>query len=434
MPKNFFQDMVAVKKQKKETLIQKDIQIKPKKRVVAEIEKEEEVVVTRIRVREPKESNSYGLWILAIVCIVFLFFTFSSFFARAHVSINPKIISTTLSETIIAKKDLSVNETGLSYQLMILEAEDKKNIQGGGEEAVEEKAKGKVILYNAYSSSPQSLDINTRLESSKGKIYKTDSKVSIPGMSDLGIPGSVEVDVTALESGEAYNDELTDFVVSAFKNTSKASKFYGRSTSVISGGFKGLKKIVNLEDQDLARKELEANLQTTLLQKAREQLPEGYILFKDATFFKFASNLEEASTEVGTVPFSVKGTLYGFLFKETNLINEIMNIKFPAEKDRNIYIQNLEDLSFSLSDKELSFVDAKSITFKLVGPVSVVSLVEKNKILSDLKGKKKKDFNNILSAYKNIDSADLVIKPIWESDIPDKVDAIKVEINYPKEL
>jgi len=431
MPKNFFQDMVAVKKQKKETLIQKDTQNKPKQRIVAEIAKEE-VVVRPIEVRKPKEATNYGLWIVAIICIIFLFFTFSSFFARAYVSINPKIVKTTLNDTILAERDLSVNETGLSYQLMILEAEDSKNIEGGGEEPFEEKAKGTVILYNAYSSSPQSLDVNTRLESANGKIYKTDAKVIIPGLSDVGIPGSVEVGVIALESGESYNDNLNDFVIFSFKNTSKASKFYGRSTSPITGGFKGLKKIVNLEDQDLAKKELEASLQDTLLQKAREQIPPGYILFKDATFFKFSSNLEDNSTEVGKVPFSVQGTLYGFLFKEIDLINEIMNLKFPTEKDRNIYIQNLKDLSFTLSEKDISFIDAKTITFKLVGPVEIISLVEENDILSDLAGKEKKDFKNILSTYSNVDSADLTIQPIWESDIPKKTKSIKVKINYPE--
>lgn len=431
MPKNFFQDMVEVKKQKKENSIQKEIQIKPKPKTKAVVEKEE-IPVTRIEFRKPKENNSYGLWIVAIGCLVFLFFTLSSFFAKAYVSVNPRIVNTTLDETILANRDLSINEKGLSYQLIILEAEDKKNIEGGEEEPFETKAKGSVILYNAFSSTPQNLDINTRLESANGKIYKTDSKVSIPGLSEAGIPGSVEVNITALESGEAYNDGPNDFIVSGFKNTSKANKFYGRSSGPIVGGFKGLKKIVNIEQQSAVSLELEGNLKNVLLQKAREQIPEGYVLFQDAAFFKFSSSLADNTTEIGKVPLVVKGILYGFLFKETDLVNEIMNIKFPEEKDRNIYIKNLKDLKFILVDKDISFVDVKNIAFKLEGSVDIVSLIKADSLVQDLINTNKKDFKNILSSYKNIDSADLVIKPAWESDIPSKINSIKVEINYPK--
>ena len=455
MKKNLFQDMVKVKKEQREILIKKDTSAlkretvaKPKPKKVEE--RVEEKITPKIRektrekVREDlsyyhktpvlEDSSNrthYGLWLVAAVSIVFLFFAFSAFFAKAHITINPKINDIVLSDTILANKDLSVADEGLSYQLIVLEAQNSKNIQGGEEKEVKEKAKGVAVLYNAFGPEVQFLDINTRLEGSNGKIYRTDTKVSIPPLSDIGIPGSVEVGITALEDGEAYNSGPLDFTVLGYKNTSKYKKIYGRSQGDIVGGFKGLKKLVNEEEKAQASKELETSLEVTLLQKAIDQIPPGYILFKDATFFKFESELGE-SRGVSEVPVILKGTLYGFLLEEKDLTKEIMKIKFPSEKSEDIYIKNIKDLSFVLTDRDVSFEEATSISFKLNGPVKIVSYINDQAIIKDLLGESKKDFKNILSKYKNIESADLVVKPIWESSIPKEKEDIIVKINYPE--
>ena len=55
-----------------------------------------------------------------------------------------------------------------------------------------------------------------------------------------------------------------------------------------------------------------------------------------------------------------------------------------------------------------------------------------DKLVADLLGKSKKDYNQILLKYPNIDSADLVISPFWKMSLPDKTRDIKVIVNYPK--
>ena len=74
----------------------------------------------------------------------------------------------------------------------------------------------------------------------------------------------------------------------------------------------------------------------------------------------------------------------------------------------------------------------KDISFNLLGTVKVVWKVDGNKITEDLLGRNKKGFNQILRQYSNIDSADMVIKPVWRNSFPDKINKIKVNINYPK--
>ena len=52
--------------------------------------------------------------------------------------------------------------------------------------------------------------------------------------------------------------------------------------------------------------------------------------------------------------------------------------------------------------------------------------------MGDLLGKKKADFNDAMSQYSNIDSADLSISPIWALSFPDKSKDINIIVNYPK--
>ena len=99
-----------------------------------------------------------------------------------------------------------------------------------------------------------------------------------------------------------------------------------------------------------------------------------------------------------------------------------------------VYIHNIKDLIFSLSpgDEGALFADIKNINFNLSGPAKIVWRFDAEKLSMDLSGKSKRDFNQILSQYPHIDSAELTLSPFWRRSIPDKVGDIKIVANYPK--
>ncbi len=57
--------------------------------------------------------------------------------------------------------------------------------------------------------------------------------------------------------------------------------------------------------------------------------------------------------------------------------------------------------------------------------------LNEDKLITDLLGKSKKDFNQILLQYPNVVSANLSLSPIWNRSIPEKAKDIKVIVNYP---
>ena len=292
-----------------------------------------------------KGGSRYGLWFVALLSIIFLIFSVSFLFTKATITITPKTEELVLNQNLSAVKDM--NATGLSFDLVALSGEEEKTIEAGQEEDVETKAKGTIVIYNNFSSNPQSLDVETRLLGSNDKIYKTDAKIVIPGKAKDGTPGSIEVGIHAGEVGEEYNSGPLDLKVFGFKGTPKYEKFYARSKGEITSGFKGRIRTVNPEAKNVAFNELKDTLEIKLLEKVTNQIPEGFVLFKDAVFLTVDEEVIDNSVSTSSVPVKVKGTLYGFLFDEKKLSAQIAAVATSDYDGSPISIPNMKDFIFS---------------------------------------------------------------------------------------
>jgi hypothetical protein len=306
-------------------------------------------------------------------------------------------------------------------------------VQATEEKEVKEVATGSVVIYNSFSSVPQNLNIDTRLEGSNGKIYKTLTKATVPGMTKGKVPGSVEVKIYAAQPGEEYNSDPLDFKIYGFRGTPKYEKFYGRSKGSLSGGFIGKAPVVSEENKALAISKIKNNLQARLLKNAINQTPNGFILFKNAIFLDTNdSNITSSYGVDKSMVFKIKGTLYGILFNEQKITKQIAEKNIEKYDGSNVFISNIKDLTFNTSNKEnISFADLKGVDFNLSGSVKIIWKIDTDKLVTDLLGKSKKAFNEMLSQYESIDSATLKITPFWRNTIPDKIKNIKISANYP---
>ncbi len=445
MPKNLFQDMVKVKNSSPKTLQKEmvrpttvrqsprmeEVKKYPSVKKIPRQEFSQREIPEYREFKENKNTKSrHGLWLVAFISIIFFIFALSFLFARATVTVNPKVNDFALDKNWSAIKD--INSNGLSFDLVIISGEEVKKVSGGEEKEVSLNSKGKVFIYNTFSALPQKLANNTKLEGSNGKFYKTSSEVTVPGMNIDGTAGKIEVGILGMEAGQEYNSEPLDFTLSGFKGTPKYSKFYGRSNGAITGGFKGKTLVIAEEEQQKVFNELKVALKDKLLQKAIDQIPNGFILFKDAAFLNIDEEGVEFTSEDGNTPVKVKGTLYGFLFSEKELTTKIAKDSIANYDDSEVYIPNIKDLVFTMIDKDISFSDVQNINFNLSGNAKVVWKFDDASFAGSLLGKSKNDFNQILSEYPHVDSAELELSPFWVRSIPSKLKDIKVIVNYPK--
>jgi hypothetical protein len=420
MAKNLLQDMVRVKNPIKERVINRNVENSKKREEIFE------------GTRQNNKKSKYRIYFIALVSVVFLLFALSFLFSGAKVTIIPKIKEIPLNDNLSAVKDSNI--AGLSFDLVVISGEEQKIMQGGEIKNVSITAKGTILIYNNYSSSSQLLAKDTRLEGSNGKIYKTSKKITIPGITKDGKIDSVEVDIYGAEAGAEYNSIPLDFKILGFKGTSKYSKIYARSVGDITGGLEGKSPVISSLDKTTAVSELKATLEAKLLKKVVDQIPNGFILFKDAVL----TNIDEKDVSFvfdkdNNISVNIKGTLYGFLLNEKKLTKKIAQDIIEKYDDSEVYIPNIKDLTFSLLDKEnISFADVKEIKFTLLGTPKIIWKVDEEKLVTAILNKKKKDFNQILAQYPNIDSAELVVRPFWKSSFPDKSKNIEIIVNYPE--
>jgi len=428
MPKSIFQDMVKINNTRRlpKQLVEKRVDKKSTTDRPEQIERVREFPPREMR-EVGTSKNRHALWTVAFVAIIFFLFSISYFFARASVVVDPKIKDFHLDLNLSA--DLDGDAESLSFNLVTISGEVSQAVSATEEKEVAESARGTIILYNNFSSLPQKLDINTRLEGSNGKMYKTEKALIIPGMKG-STPGSIEVVVYGADAGEAYNSGPLDFKVFGFKGTPKYEKFYGRSKGDLKGGFKGLSQVVSMTEKTKFVAELKNSLRDKLLQKATDQIPTGFVLLKDAISLDVE---DDADIEVLLMAKSIvlKGTLHGVLFEEEKLNKKIAEKVIDKYDGSDVYISNIKDLLFKISDTGTPLKEAKKIDFNLSGKATMVWKLDSEKLRADLLGKAKKDFSQILLQYPNIVSANLSLSPVWNRILPEKPKDIKIIVNYP---
>jgi len=420
MTKNSFQDIVPSQKR---TI--RDIQSSHTKRKKSEEDFEYDTGYDS-DVRKPKSSR-IALWFVAIIVIVVLVLAFSLLFSGAKLTITPKQNKTLVDARFVAALDAGAGE--LAYEIMTIEKTDSKKITATGKEEIEEKASGKIVIFNDFNTSSQRLIKNTRFETPEGLIYRIDRSIVVPGQKTENgekVPGSIEVTVYADEAGDNFNIGLTDFTVPGFKGSPRFDKFYARSKTPMTGGFIGEKLTADPADVETAKNELHTELKEQLLNEAFSQKPDEFYLFEDAVFVEFESQPSvEADDEVEVIE---KAILYGVLFNKEKFASHIAENTLAAFDEGSVSIADISTLTINTFDKE----DARpwedgEFAFGVSGNAHIVWTFDEEQLKEDLSGRAKAALPTVLSGYPSIEQAEVVLRPFWKRSFPDKVGKIKIE-------
>lgn len=376
-----------------------------------------------------RSSSRFALWFVAIIVVIILILAFSLLFSGAKISITPKQSKTLVDARFDAAINADVGE--IPYEIMTIEKSDSKKIPATGREEIEEKASGKIVVFNDFNSSSQRLIKNTRFETPEGLIYRINKSVVVPGQKTEDgetVPGSIEVTVYADETGDKYNIGLTDFTIPGFEGSPRFDSFYARSKTTMTGGFVGEKLTANPEDIEKAREEIHTELQKQLMNEAFSQKPDEFYLFEDTVFVEFES---ESNVESGDkVEVREKATFYGVLFNKEKFASHIAENTIAAFDDESVEISDIATLTIRISDKDNSRPwEDEEFEFTVDGNAYIVWTFDEEQLKEDLSGRAKAALPTILSGYPSIEQAEVVLRPFWKRSFPDKVEKIKIEKN-----
>lgn len=384
-----------------------------------------------------KKFSTLGIWAVALIVLVGLGYSISFLFVSATVTVIPKEINVAMN--LDGAASLEPVDDGLGFTIATLSREGAKKIRAVGEESVERKASGKIIIYNNNGKNAQKLVANTRFETPSGLIFRIKEAVLVPGQrteNGIAVPGSATATVYADQSGEKYNIGLSDFTIPGFRDDLRYSKIIAKSDPKfpIKGGLIGTIKKISPADAATAKLSIETQLKNELREDLKSQIPDSHILFNNAFTFGFVELPQDSTTGsvvgTGTTSMDVivreKGSIYGILFEKVALS------KYLAERSteigpKDVFIANLDSLNFTLGNMD-SFTPSTTdkITFSLSGDARFVWKVEKDRISDGLAGQKRRDVRNILASFESVHKASVTIRPFWIFTLPDKTDKIKV--------
>lgn len=378
-----------------------------------------------------KRGSGKKIWLFAGLAILVLIFALVSFWGDSTLTYIPRSSAVTFDNDIYTIE--RVGEGLLLFSVVKLSAEKALEVPATGEEMVERKASGTIIVYNNASTEPQRLIENTRFETSDGLVYRIPSAIVIPGrrtVSGETVPGSIETVVYADEAGSKYNIGLVDFSVPGLAGTPRFSTIYARSKTEMTGGFAGMERSVSESDKTSAKSQIEATLRNELRAMVTSQVPADFFMPESLSFISFRELPQTPVSGKNSVMFNMSGELYGIMFKRTDLSGQLAKSKVSVAPSETVDIVSLDSLTFRLLDatpEDLPNLD--TVKFSVSGQGSIVWRTDEVALKADLAGRSKREVPVVLDNYPTIVSASATIKPFWRRSFPEDGSKILLKKN-----
>lgn len=371
------------------------------------------------------------------VVILIAFFALSSIYSSVTIKVTTSHKSLVVDELAFLTKD--GKDGGIKYDVMKLSDVESVSVPLIGTKTVQRAATGQVVIYNSYSSTPQKLVVGTRLETKDGKIFKIDKAVTIPGLTITAgkvVPGSIAVTVKASQIGPGYNIPPSEFTIPGLKGSTKYSKITARSSKSMTGGYSGEIKTASAASIQTARLKLEESLRQKLTKNALLQVPDGMLLYPDATVLNFTNNVIDGTSlsgsGTGQPNLQVTGTLSAILIDATALREFILSKELPDSGDVDIVVVRDQDkLSVKIVNKDKVVLDGSaSVLVKLSGTINAIWTFDEVGLKNKLSGIKKSNYQTVFGAYPFIEKAEATVSPSWALYFPGDVSRIKIDKGF----
>ncbi len=375
----------------------------------------------RIRFFKNKKVLAFFVGCLFILA-VFLYFSLP----RAEIEIWPETDNFYLEEslfldqskTYILNKEKSLIDTFKSSAQVLRE----------------EKAEGQITVYNEYSTSPQVLIETTRFVSSDGKVFRTPTRVTVPGGTEQGgkiVPGEITITVVAEEPGPEYNIGPTTFSIPGFAGTPMYTKFYAKSSEPMTGGF--IKEAAKVAESDL--RQAEESLTKRVEQGCQELIKEELMVQE-----KYYYNLEgikvdilekfssiEPGEEVEEFTFQIKAECRALVFEKEYLKGHVRELILGQISEGDNFVE--ESLSIGYSYEEFD-MDSGEIDISLTISTKTYSEIDLEKLRNALIGKTLVETELILANQPEIEKANILFWPFWVKKSPQNPNKIDLSLRF----
>jgi hypothetical protein len=352
----------------------------------------------------------------------------------AHVALSPIGKSLDTSVTVSASDTYSsvdVTFMKIPGQLLEVTKTASNTVNATGSRDVASKARGKITVTNAYSSSPQTLIATTRFSSDGGLVFRTLQSITVPGTKVVAgktVPGTITVDVVADKPGTTYNIPAGTFKIMAFVekgDTEKAKQFYGVSDAPMSGGASGPSTVVTQANYDAAQAAALADVKNQIKDALTAQGPELMVIDGDNPVMKDPQSTARPDDAADAVTATATGTLKTIAFRRADLLEVIR--KTILSKERLVVMPDKLDLTYS----DVKFnADMGALTFTVNIKGTGYAPLDLDAIKADIGGKNADDIRTYFRSKEGVLSATVTMSPFWVTSVPQNPAKITIDLNY----
>jgi hypothetical protein len=366
--------------------------------------------------------------LLGVILFVAGIVLYTYVFDSATITLTPKYKDIQdVGKTFVFSKE-GVDASGIPFVVETTSLSKTKTLPLSESRKVESKATGKAIIYNNYDGNTQKLIKNTRFESSKGKIYRINQSIEVPGKKG-DTPGSVEVTLYADSAGAEYNIDSTTFSIPGFKGTSRESAFYAKTKSAISGGSSGTMSLPSISDLNSAKDSLALELKQSIQDDLHKIKKDGYIPLYSSAEIAYSDNEEDIRKGV-TDSYKVTATAYVMLTDASKLA-EALAKTFGDYDGGAVRLLSSDGLSFTRKQTD-AINGANTISLLVDGKARVVWVTDSDAVKSLVQGKERDMFKGLMKTVSSVDSAEISFSPMWLTHFPDTRSKLTVTESLPK--
>ena len=385
----------------------------------------EEIKTRKISLRRFKIT---GIIAVAVILVGGAVWAAGAIFGKAGITISFKKVPWQYQDTFLGDKIFAkIDPDKRSFPLESFQQD--KNVTrlfpASGKTEVNQKAAGKITIYNAYSASPQLLVATTRFMTPDGKVFRLDNQVLVPGakvQSGKITSSSIETNVTADKAGEEYNiGPVARLTVPGFKGSPKYDGFYGAILGQISGGSTGQKPAPTDQDiasaKDKTTESLKANLENAFLNNR----PEGFKILPEASQIQI-TKLAVNKTVEQNGNFSVFG---GASFRALGFRESDIKTILQASAGKDYPQMAFRNLKLDYSAVKPNF-EKGQLSFSLSAQAVLEPQFSNDDLKSKISGLSVNEAKQIILALPDLSSAKISLWPFWLYRLP--TDAKKITI------
>ncbi len=382
----------------------------------------------RIRpLRNKKHMSTFAFIGFTVVAVIGVFL-YTYVFDSATITVTPRYKDVgDIGKVIVFSKDGS-DPQGVPYSVQTASVSKTKTLSLSESRKVEQKASGKIVIYNNYDGAVQKLIKNTRFESAKGKIYRINQSVEVPGKKN-GVPGTLEVMVYADSTGSDYNVGDTTFTIPGFKGTPSESAFSAKSKGSITGGSSGTASMVSLADLNAAKDSLALEISKELETSIKTIKKDGTVPMYSAFEVIYEDNEDEILSGQ-TAVYKVTGTANVMLADASKLAQSIAK-NFADYDGAPVSLAYTDTMSFTRKQND-HILATTTLPILIEGKPRVVWDIDSDAIRELIKGKSRDEFKPLMKTVNSVEKAEISFSPMWLSRFPEEHAKLIVNESLPK--